>query len=210
MTLLATSIETFLDQLASESSTPGGGSASALGGAMAAALVSMVCNLTIGRPQYQDAERELLGVRERAEQLRADLQRLAQADADVFTRLMAAYKLPRTTDADAASRRAAIQKLTRDAAEVPMQTARAAAAVLPLCATAVRYGNRSAISDAGVASLMAHSAVRSAVLNVEINLATLDDQFYVRETRAQIEDLGVGLADEARGVLELVRERMAS
>jgi methenyltetrahydrofolate cyclohydrolase len=203
-------VESFLDRLASESATPGGGSAAALTGAMAAALVSMVCNLTIGKKQYEDVQREMQSVRERAENLRADLQRLAQLDVEVFGRLMVAYKLPRTTDADAASRKAAIQRLTREATEAPLQAARAAVEVLPLCATAARYGSRSAVSDAGVGALLAQSAVRGAVLNVEINLAAIDDPQYVREVRARVEDLVIGLAEETRGVLELVRERMAT
>lgn len=199
----------FLDALASEASTPGGGSVAALSGAMAAGLVTMVCNLTIGKKQYQGVERELLGVRERAEQLRGELQRLIQADVDVFNRLMGVYRLPRVTEADAASRKAAIQQLTREAAEVPLQVAGAAAEILPLCATVARYGNRTVVSDAGVAALAAQSAVQSAVLNVEINLSVLEDQRYVREVRARLEDLAVGLDDETRGVLELVRERMS-
>jgi formiminotetrahydrofolate cyclodeaminase len=202
-------VEAFLDKLASEAPTPGGGSVAALSGAMGAALVAMVCNLTIGKQQFEQVQREMLSVRERAEHLRTQLQRLAQADVEVFARLMAAYKLPRVTEADAASRRAAIQRLTRDATETPLQTARAAADVLPLCATVARYGNRSVISDAGVAALMAQSAVHSALLNVEINLAVLEDPLYVNEVRASIEDLVVGLVEETRGVLELVRERMA-
>jgi methenyltetrahydrofolate cyclohydrolase len=206
--ILAQSIETFLDQLASDAPVPGGGSVAAVAGAMAAGLVSMVCNLTIGKPQYQEFDQELQGVRERAEQLRGELQRLAQVDVEVFQRLMTSYKLPRTTDADAASRRAAIQRLTREATEVPLQTARAAASVLALCTTSARYGSRNVVSDAGVAALMAQSAVRGALLNVDINLAVLDDPLYVCEARAQVEDLVIGLAEETRGVLELVRERM--
>ena len=142
--------------------------------------------------------------------LRAELTRLAQADIDVFGRLSGAYKLPRTTEADAATRRAAIQSVTRRAAEVPMAVARAAVSLLPLCAPAASRFNRTVASDIGVAVQLVRAAVQSAILNVEVNLASLEDQRYVREARAQLEDLTVGLDDEIAGVLEIVRERMRS
>jgi formiminotetrahydrofolate cyclodeaminase len=207
--ILDKTVREFLDALASGAPTPGGGSVAALTGAMAAGLLTMVCDLTIGKQQYAEFEDEARTLRERAEALRAELQTLAQADVDVFGHLAAAYKLPRTTDADAASRRAAIQKVTRGATEVPLRIARAATALLPLCAPLARHGNRSAVSDVGVAVLLVKSTVPSALLSVEINLAVLDDPIFVRQTRAQVEDLTIGLDDEVEGVLALVRERIA-
>lgn len=203
-------LRAFLSDLASGTPTPGGGAVAALSGAMAAGLLTMVCDLTIGKKQYAEFEDEARRLRERAEGLRAELQALAQADVDAFNRLMAAFKLPRTTDADAASRRAAIQKVTRQATEVPLAVARASAALLPLCAPLARNGNRNAASDVGVAALMLRSAVPSALLNVEINLAVLEDQIFVRQTRAHAENLSIGLDEEVAGVLALVRERIAS
>jgi formiminotetrahydrofolate cyclodeaminase len=170
----------------------------------------MVCDLTIGKKGYVEFEEEAGRLRERAEALRAELQSLAQADVDVFDHLSAAYKLPRTTDADAASRRAAIQQVTRQATEIPLRVARAATALLPLCAPLARHGNRNAVSDVGVAVLLVQAAVPAALLNVEINLAVLEDQLFVRQTRAQAEDLTIGLGEEAAGVVALVRERIAS
>jgi formiminotetrahydrofolate cyclodeaminase len=208
--LLELPLDRFLDQLASAAPTPGGGSAAALTGAMAAGLISMVCNLTIGKRQYAEFEPEALALRERAEALRAELQALAQADVEAFNRLSVAYKLPRTTDADAATRRAAIQNATKLAAEAPLRTARAVADLLPLCAPLARSGNRLLASDVGVALLLIRSAVPAALLNVEINLGGLDDQQFVREIRAQISDLTIGLDEEIQGVLALVQERMAA
>jgi formiminotetrahydrofolate cyclodeaminase len=208
--LLELPLDRFLDQLASAAPTPGGGSAAALTGAMAAGLISMVCNLTIGKRQYAEFEPEALALRERAEALRAELQALAQADVEAFKRLSVAYKLPRTTDADAATRRAAIQNATKLAAEAPLRTARAVADLLPLCAPLARSGNRLLASDVGVALLLIRSAVPAALLNVEINLGGLDDQQFVREIRAQISDLTIGLDEEIQGVLALVQERMAA
>jgi methenyltetrahydrofolate cyclohydrolase len=203
-------LKQFLDELASGAPTPGGGAVAALSGAMAAGLLTMVCDLTIGKKGYVEFEGEAGRLRERAEALRAELQSLAQADVDVFDHLSAAYKLPRTTDADAASRRAAIQQVTRQATEIPLRVARAATALLPLCAPLARHGNRNAVSDVGVAVLLVQAAVPAALLNVEINLAVLEDQLFVRQTRAQAEDLTIGLGEEAAGVVALVRERIAS
>lgn len=208
--LLQQPLGQFLDELASGAPTPGGGAVAALSAAMAAGLLTMVCDLTIGKKGYAEFEDEARGLRERAEALRAELQILAQADVDVFDHLSAAYKLPRTTDADAASRRAAIQKVTRQATEIPLRVARATTALLPLCAPLARHGNRNAVSDVGVAVLLIQAAVPAALLNVEINLAVLEDQMFVRQTRAQIEDLTVGLDEETTGVVTLVRERIAS
>jgi formiminotetrahydrofolate cyclodeaminase len=208
--LLDQPVRQFLGELASGAPTPGGGSVAALSGAMAAGLLTMVCDLTIGKKQYTEFDDEMRALRERAEALRSELQSLAQADVDVFSHLSAAYKLPRTTDADAASRRAAIQKVTREATEVPLRVARATSMLLPLCAPLARHGNRNAVSDAGVAVLLVRAVVPAALLNVEINLAVLEDQRFVRETRAQAEDLTIGLDDEVEGVLALVRERIAA
>jgi formiminotetrahydrofolate cyclodeaminase len=198
----------FLDALASSAPTPGGGSVSALSGAMAAGLVSMVCNLTSGKKQFAEIEDEVKAIRERAEALRREFQQFAQDDVEVFGRLSAAYKLPRTTEADAASRQAAIQQVTRLAAEVPLRTAQAAVALLPLCTALAPKVGRLIVSDIGVAVVLARAAVQSAILNVEINLAGLEDQLYVRETRARIEDLIVGLSEEAEGILAIVRGRI--
>jgi formiminotetrahydrofolate cyclodeaminase len=207
-TLDAQPVGAFLDALASRAPTPGGGSVAGFSGAMAAGLVSMVCALTVGKKQYAAIDAEVRAIHERAEALRHDLQALAEQDIEVFGRLAAAYKLPRTTDADAASRQAAIQTVTRQAAIVPLRTAVAAAAVVPLCTTLAAHVGRLIVSDLGVAALLARASVQSAVLNIEINLAGLEDQIFVRETRAQIADLTIGLSEETEGVVEIVRGRI--
>ncbi|NTV64274.1 MAG: cyclodeaminase/cyclohydrolase family protein [Oscillochloris sp.] len=202
------SIDTFLGTLASSAPTPGGGSVAGISGAMAAGLVTMVCSLTIGKKQFAEIEDEVRAIMDRAEELRSELQSLAQEDIEIFGRLSAAYKLPRTTDADAATRRAAIQQVTRIAAQVPLRTAQAAAAILPLCTSLANRCSRLIVSDIGVAALLARATVQSAILNVEINLSGLEDILFVRETRAQLEDLSVGLAEETEGILTIVRNRI--
>jgi formiminotetrahydrofolate cyclodeaminase len=203
------SIDTFLTSLASSAPTPGGGSVSALTGAMAAGLVSMVCSITLNKNSTPEEDRgDISALLDQAEALRLELQTLAQEDIDVFHRLAEAYKLPRTTDADAASRQAAIQKLTHDATDVPLRIAHASARLLPLCIALVNRCSRLLVSDIGVAATLARATTQNALLNVEINLSMLEDKNFVREVQMQIEDLTVGLVDETRGVLEIVLERI--
>lgn len=207
---LETSLGAFLDGLASGAATPGGGGAAAIAGSMGAALVSMVCNLTVGRERYAAVEDELRGILDRAEALRAELQQLAEDDVTAFNRLSAAYKLPRITESDTAIRRDAIQGSLKRATEVPLRTARAAAAILPLCAPLAERGNQAAVSDVGVAGLLAHTAVRSALFNVDINLRTIDDQIYTLQVRREVERLLSGLADEAERVTTMVADRIGA
>ncbi len=202
------SVSAFLDTLASAAPTPGGGSAAALGGAMGAALISMVCNLTLGKERYAEVEGEMRDALDRAETLRHELQELAEADVTAFTRLSAAYKLPRTTESDIAIRRDAIQASLRRATEVPLRTARAAAAILPLCPAVAERGNQAAVSDVGVAALFAHAAVRSALLNVEINLRLLEDSIYIRQVRAEVARLTEGLSTEAERIVDVVAGKL--
>jgi formiminotetrahydrofolate cyclodeaminase len=154
-----------------------------------------------------DAE-ELRTVQKQAETIRQELQQLAQDDVAVFNRLATAYKLPRTTEADAASRRTAIQRITRDAAEIPLQVAHAAARLVPLCTSLSHRSTRLLVSDVGVAATLARATVQSALLNVEINLSSLDDQNYVRGVQLQMQDLTVGLTEETQGVLEIALGRI--
>ena len=207
---LDTSVWAFLDELASGAPTPGGGGAAALAGAMGAALISMVCNLTIGRKRYADAEDEMRSLLDRAEMLRHELQQLAEEDVIVFNRLSAAYKLPRTTDADIAIRRDAIQSALKRATEVPLRTARAAAAIVPLCPPVAERGNQAAVSDVGVAVLLAQAAVRSALLNVDINLRSIEDVLYVQQVRAEVTRLTDGFAAEAERIATLVGDKLRS
>lgn len=201
-------LRSFLDTLASNAPTPGGGSVAAVSGAMAAGLVSMVCAITEGKKQFAEYADEIARIHLQAEAIRRDLQALAQQDVDIFGRLAAAYKLPRTTDADAASRKSAIQQVTRQAAEIPLRTAQTIVALLPLCTALAPRCSRLIVSDIGVAAALARATVQSAILNIEINLAGLDDQRYVREVRAQIEDMLIGMSEEIEGIMQIVRSRI--
>lgn len=176
----------FLDALASGEPTPGGGGAAALMGAMGAALISMVCNLTVGKKGYEAVEedmRELLG---QAEALRATLQEMVSDDASAFDRLMSAYRLPKGTDEEKVYRAAAIQNGLKGATQAPLECARAAAEVIRLAARAVDRGNTNVISDVGVGALAGWAALRSAALNVNINVPQLKDRTFADHALTEI------------------------
>ena len=170
------SIQIFLDELASKSATPGGGSVSALMGAQSAALTSMVCNLTIGKPKYAEVEIEMQALLQKSEALREKLTGLIKADIDVFNHLMAAYGLPKETDEEKAARSEAIQTVLKAATEVPLDCARACAEAIELSRCAANKGSLGVISDAGTAVMAGYCGLKSAALNVYINTGSLKDR----------------------------------
>ena len=162
-------------RLASSAPVPGGGSASALAGALAAALVEMVCELTVGRPEYEDVEPAARQIGAAAAELRGSLLAAAEEDVAAYLALVAARHLPRDSEDERAARRSAIGESAVAATEVPLRVTRLAAEVLDLAAGIAPIGNRNAASDAGVAALLAAAAARGAALNVTINLPSLPD-----------------------------------
>jgi formiminotetrahydrofolate cyclodeaminase len=167
-------VDQWLSDLASDSPTPGGGGASALTAAASAALISMVCNLSIGRPRYTEHEQLLTGVLRQATQRRELALSLAEADADAFQTVLAAYKLPRSTDEERRDRASAIQTALAGAAEVPLRVAAIAADLIRLAGDISGRSNPNVLSDVAVAAVLARAALDSAAVNVEVNLAGLD------------------------------------
>lgn len=202
------SIQVFLDELAGKSSTPGGGSAAAIIGAMGAALISMVANFTMGKKGYEsvDAEsREILG---KAEDLRSQLTGMIKADVDVFNRVMAAYGMPKDTDEQKAARSSEIQAALKEATDVPLDCARAAAEVIKLSEPIAEKGNKNVISDAGVAVLAGQAALRSAALNVYINIGGIKDENFVSDRQKQLEDILAGMDELTEKVYALVKSKL--
>jgi formiminotetrahydrofolate cyclodeaminase len=176
--LTSLTIDSFLEVLAGSQPAPGGGSAAALAGAMAAALICMVARLTIGRAEYALCSDEMTCVLDRAEVLRRSLAILADEDTTAYLSVMVSYSLPKTTEAEGAARRAEIQRVLRRAAEVPREVAAACSELVELAVTCAARGNRNAASDAAVAALLAHAGMYGAVLNVRTNLSFIrDDSF---------------------------------
>lgn len=183
------SVQHFLDALASGEPAPGGGSVAALAGAQGAALIGMVCNLTVGRKKYAGVEAELLEVRARADALRVRLVGLIDRDAAAYESVMAAYKLPKETTEQMAARTTAIQAMLQQATLTPLETMAACVEALELCPIILTAGNPNAVSDGAAGMLAAHAGMHAAALNVRANLNALDDASFVAETHARMSSL---------------------
>jgi len=168
--------ESFLAAVASSDPVPGGGSVAAYAGALAAALTRMVAGLTLGKKKYAAVEAEIGVIASGAEALMAKLEGLVATDAAVYAEVSAAYKMPKGTEAEIDARKHAITTALLAAAEVPLETARACAGVADLAADVAAKGNTNAITDAGVAALLAEAGCKAAAYNVRINVASLDDR----------------------------------
>jgi formiminotetrahydrofolate cyclodeaminase len=189
MTLTEKPVITFLDELASSAPAPGGGSTAALSGALGAALVSMVCSLTVGKKKYADVQEDIEALLEKSEALRRELTDLLEEDVRAYTAYSKAAKMPRDTEEQKAERAQAMQEALQVATDVPLRIAEAAVKVMYLCRPAAEKGNVWAVSDAGVAVLMAEAALRGAALNVLINLGSLKDKEFAAQKRAKLDSL---------------------
>ncbi|MGH8474474.1 MAG: methenyltetrahydrofolate cyclohydrolase [Methylococcales bacterium] len=201
-------IQEFLDQLASSASTPGGGGAAAIMGAMGAALVSMVCNLTIGKEKYAAVEDELKAVLDHAENLRVRLTDMIQADVEVFDRVMASYGMPKSTDEEKAARSAEIQEALKAATDVPLACAKASAEVIALSRLVAEKGNLNVISDAGVAVLAGFAALKAAALNVKINIGGIRDADFVSNRRKQLLEVLDGCGWNTDEIYRIVERKL--
>lgn len=198
----------FLDKLASRSPEPGGGSVSALVGALGAALVSMVGNLTLGKEKYaavQDRIEELLKT---SESLRDDLQGLIQRDTEVYADVSAAFKLSRGTEEEKAVRAERIQEALKKATEVPFEIAEKCLEVARISETSAEIGNVGAVSDAGVAVLLAEAAAQSAALNVKINVNSIEDRGFAGEKWSRITAILEETAELRERVLKITYKRL--
>ena len=184
-------VTNFLDELASSAPAPGGGSVAAVSGALGAALVSMVCNLTLGKKAYADVQDDISDLLAQSEALRQELTDLLEDDVAAYTGYSKAAKMPRDTDEEKADRAKVMEEALKVATDVPLRIAETAVKVMDLCMPAAEKGNKWAVSDAGVAVLMAEAALRSAALNVLINLGSfaLKDEEFKADRRAKLESL---------------------
>jgi glutamate formiminotransferase/formiminotetrahydrofolate cyclodeaminase len=179
----------FIERLAAATPAPGGGSASAYAGAMAAGLVSMVARLTLGKKKYESVSGEMAGVLEKSEALRAELTAAVAKDSAAFEAVMAAFALPKVTDEQLAARAEAVQSAYIHAAEVPLSVCHAAVAVLELSALVAAKGNVNALSDAGSSGFLAHACLKGAAQNVRANAPEVQDQTRANGWLQQVADL---------------------
>ena len=187
-----------VEALASKAPTPGGGGASAYAGALASALASMVGNLTVGKKKYADVEERMRAELVELDDTRAHLLSLIDEDARAFEPL-AAYGMPKDTDAERAAQNAALQKALVGACEVPLEIMACCLQVIESCVFVARHGSVLALSDAGAGAVLAKAALMAASLNVVINIGSMDDVERADVYRNQMEDLlaaGGAMADE--------------
>ena len=201
-------LEEYLESIAAATPTPGGGSVAALCGALSAALSRMVANLAIGKEGYESVQAELKELERRAKALQSRLLVLMEEDAIAYDAVISAMRLAKKTEAERAARVRAMQSAYETATTVPLDTMQACSDALGIALVAAQKGNRNAISDAGVAALVAEAGLRAAGLNVRINLAALKDH----ALRAEIEKRLEAILNEAdrvgHDVLALVEGRL--
>ena len=197
-------ITEYLVKAAAGTAVPGGGSVAALNGALAAGLTEMVANLTVGKKGYEAVEEEMKALADKASQLRKKLTAAIDQDADAYTEVMAAYKLPKTTDEETSLRKQKIQDAIKHAALVPLEVARDALAVIDLAGRAIRKGNKNAASDGAVAAMNARTAALAAIYNVKINLSSIQDDSFVEKLAQEVKDLQDQVTEKENEALSYV------
>lgn len=197
----------FLDELAAETPTPGGGSAAAYSGASAAALVAMVAQLTIGRKKYADVDSEMRATLEKAESLREMLTAAVREDAEAYDQVMQAYRLPKDPPQKEEVRNNAIQEAILGAAEVPLMVARMVVQTMELAYKVVAFGNLNALCDVGTAAVLARAALSGAGLNVRINVKDLNDDAKADELVSELTELEARAAVIENQIRAALQER---
>ena len=198
----------FIDELASDSPAPGGGSVSALNGAIAAALTSMVGNLTIGKKKYADVEEEMREIVSRVSEIQKELLEAVDKDSDAFNVVFAAFKWPKETEEEKEARSAEIQRGTKIAADVPMRVAETAAELMPLIEKVIMKGNQNSITDACCAMMACRYAVIGALLNVRINLGSIKDETFVKEHADRAAELEKKVNETEQKILSHVYQNL--
>lgn len=186
MDLTEKRLTTFINATASGEPVPGGGSISALCGALSAALGEMVARLTLGKKKYAEVQPQMEHIIETIAPISKHLTEAVELDSDAYDQVMQAYKLPKDTDEQKDARNIAIQRALKHAASVPLTVAETAASVLPMLEELALKGNNNAITDAYVATLCGRTAVLGACANTRINLLSIHDQPFVEELTKKV------------------------
>ncbi|MCG8567986.1 MAG: cyclodeaminase/cyclohydrolase family protein [Desulfobacterales bacterium] len=206
--LINMQVTELIDELASDSPAPGGGSISALNGSLGAGLVAMVTRLTIGKKGFENVETAMVETRDKADGLKARLAQLVDEDTQAFNAVMAGFKMPKSTDGEKAARSAAIQAGYKQATATPMETAEKCLAVLELAQAIAGKANPNTASDLGVAGQVAYAGVEGAVMNVKINLPAIKDTEWREAQAAKTDDLLRRAAEARDGVSAAVAKEI--
>jgi glutamate formiminotransferase / formiminotetrahydrofolate cyclodeaminase len=206
--LLNMNLQQFADETASESPAPGGGSISAYIGALGVSLGTMVANLSSHKPGWDARWSEFSGWAEKGQHLKSQLLKLVDEDTKAFNKIMEAFGLPKSTDAEKANRKQAIQAATKYAIEVPLQVMQLSHQSFEVIKAMAETGNPNSISDAGVGALCARSAVYGAYLNVKINATGYDDKTYAQNTLEQAQKILKQSLQLEQDILKIVEQKM--
>lgn len=202
------SLRDVINACASGAPTPGGGSVSAIVACFGVAMTAMVCNLTVGKEKYMDVEPQVKGILEKSQTLLEGLEKLVDADMMVFNNFMDTYRLPRSTGEEKKAREAAMQKALKNATDTPVEIARVCLEALQINEEIASLGSKMALSDAGVAAVVIEAALKSVLLNVDINIPMIKDQGYVQKILAEKEKIMLEAGKLKERSVAVVRERM--
>jgi len=201
-------VEKYLADAAAKLPAPGGGSVSALAGALGASMAAMAANFTVGKKKFRDVEPQVRALLDEFQDGVQKLLGLMDRDVEAYSTVDAAYAMPKETDEQKKARTAAIQNALKVALDTPLRTLRLCGDLVGRLDDLVELANPNLISDVGVAAILLEAALRGAKINVEINLAYLKDQDFVRRTAAEIDEAAAQAATTAASVLERVYARM--
>ena len=199
------SLVDYLAKTASGDPVPGGGSSAALNAALAAALIEMVAQLTIGRKNFESVDAELRAAAEKASTLRHKLIEDIDRDSDSYAQVLKAFQMPKGTEVEKTGRARAVQDAFKRAALVPLGVARAAVSLMDLGRTVISKGNPNAASDGAAGVLAARMAARAAVYNVRINLGSIKDEALTSELRREADRLEAEAEAKEKEILSLAK-----
>lgn len=205
MELKKLTVEGFINETASSSPAPGGGSIAALNAASSAALIAMVAQLTLGKEKYAASQEEMQEVAGKAGALKDQFLAFIDEDSSAFNKIMAAFKLPKDTDEAKKARSAAIQDATKEAALVPFKVGQKANELFALAEAVILRGNPNAVTDGAVAAMNARAAVRGAFLNVKINLGSIKDALFVEDLKKRMAEIEADVDAREQALLEKVK-----
>lgn len=205
MELKKLTVEGFINETASSSPAPGGGSIAALNAAASAALIAMVAQLTLGKEKYAASQEEMKEVAEKAGALKDQFLAFIDEDSNAFNKIMAAFKLPKDTDEAKKARSAAIQDATKGAALVPFKVGQKANELFALAEAVILRGNPNAVTDGAVAAMNARAAVRGAFLNVKINLGSIKDALFVEDLKKRMAEIEADVDAREQALLGKVK-----
>ncbi|AET70407.1 methenyl tetrahydrofolate cyclohydrolase [Desulfosporosinus orientis DSM 765] len=204
--LIDKTVTGFIEELASNSPAPGGGSAAALAGSLGAALTTMVCNFTEGKPKFSDVQDEIVQIKGKGLTLKSDLVKYIDEDTNAFNEVMKAYKLPKESDEEKAIRSEKIQEANKQASLLPLKVAEACVEVLKLSIRVLTIGNPNTACDAAVSGVTAYAGFQGAIFNVKINLSSIKDEAFLHMIKDRVGELQVDADQLNQQILERAKE----